>query len=296
MFEGIIGNDKIKSQLKIAVNLKKYSHSYLFLGISGIGKKMIAKEFAKKILCEDILSCKGNCKSCLEFDNNNNPDFIEIKPDGNNIKIEQIRLLQRKIVEPPIISNKKVYILDNADTLTREAQNCLLKTLEEPPEFAIIILIGSNNSAFLSTIKSRCSIIQFEALKQADIESYIKNKYENLNIDLSIIEAACGSIGKFERIKDNKDLYIQLQKIIENICNNSLIDFLNSADCIYKLQDERQEILEYINILLLKKIKENIKYINCIEIVEQTKKRLSANSNYNMSIDNMLISIWEEIH
>ena len=161
MFQGILGNDKIKKELINSVNLNKYSHSYLFLGISGIGKKLIAREFAKMILCESEEKYCGKCKSCIEFDTNNNPDFQEIEPDGNNVKIEQIREMQKKIVEQPIISNKKVYIIDDADLMTREAQNCLLKTLEEPPEFANIILIGSNESNFLSTIKSRCTTIKF---------------------------------------------------------------------------------------------------------------------------------------
>ena len=94
MFDKILGNDKIKSQLKQAVDLRKTSHSYLFLGTSGIGKKMIAKEFAKMILCESEEKYCNHCKSCIEFDSNNNPDFSFIEPDGTSIKIEQIRLMQ----------------------------------------------------------------------------------------------------------------------------------------------------------------------------------------------------------
>ena len=142
MFDEIIGNDRIKNQLKQAVDLNKTSHSYLFLGISGIGKKMIAKEFAKMILCENEKKYCNQCKSCIEFDSNNNPDFTLIEPDGASIKIDQIRQMQKKIIEAPIISKNKVYIIDDADLMTTEAQNCLLKTLEEPPEFVTIILIG----------------------------------------------------------------------------------------------------------------------------------------------------------
>lgn len=296
MFEGIIGNEKIKKQLFTAIEFNRYSHSYLFLGISGIGKKMIAREFARKILCEDFTTCDGTCKSCLEFNTNNNPDFQEIIPDGNNIKIEQIRELQRKIVEPPIISQKKVYILDDADTLTREAQNCLLKTLEEPPEFAVIILIGVNGSNFLSTIKSRCSILQFEALKKSEIEKYLNNKYGLKDENSSIIEASCGSIGKVDKIVEHQELYGKIQVLINNLEEKSLIDVFTLSEFIYKAQSEKQEILDYINILLSKKVKQNVKYANCINIIEDTKKRIKANSNYNMSIDNMLMSIWEEIH
>ena len=296
MFDKILGNDKIKFELINSIKSGKYSHSYLFLGISGIGKKMIAREFAKMILCEGEEKYCGKCKSCIEFDSGNNPDFLEIEPDGNNVKIEQIREMQRKIVEQPIISKQKVYIIDDSDSMTREAQNCLLKTLEEPPEFATIILIGANESSFLSTIKSRCTIIKFNPIQDDQIKKYIKEKYEMDNISESIVLASSGSIGKAEILKDKEELYGSIDKIINNIEKMDLIDTLKNADIIYKSQEDKQDILEYINIILFNKAKQNEKYLNCIKVVEEAKKRLKANSNYNMTIDNMIMTIWEEIH
>ena len=130
-----------KTILKKALELNKTSHSYLFWGTEGIGKKLIAKEVAKRILCleKNMQDCK--CKSCIEFDSDNNPDFQLIEATDGKIKIDQIREMQRKIAEKPIISSQKVYLIDDADTMTVEAQNCLLKTLEEPPEYITIILI-----------------------------------------------------------------------------------------------------------------------------------------------------------
>ena len=296
MFENILGNDKIKKELIGSINNKKYSHSYLFLGISGIGKKMIAKEFAKMILCDGEEKYCNKCKSCIEFDSGNNPDFAEINPDGNNVKIEQIRELQRKIVEPPIISNKKVYIIDEADSMTKEAQNCLLKTLEEPPEFAVIILIGSNESNFLSTIKSRCTIIKFNSIPSEQVKNYIEQKYDIHPISENIILASEGSIGKAEILKDKQELYNAIDNILANIEKMYLIDTLKNADIIYKSQEDKIDILEYINIILFRKSRQNAKYLNCINIIEDTKKRLNANSNYNMTVDNMIMTIWEEIH
>ena len=296
MFDKILGNDKIKLELINSIKSGKYSHSYLFLGISGIGKKMIAREFAKMILCDGEEKYCGKCKSCIEFDSGNNPDFLEIEPDGNNVKIEQIREMQRKIVEQPIISKQKVYIIDDSDSMTREAQNCLLKTLEEPPEFATIILIGANESSFLSTIKSRCTIIKFNPIQDDQIKKYIKEKYEMDNISESIVLASSGSIGKAEILKDKEELYGSIDKIINNIEKMDLIDTLKNADIIYKSQEDKQDILEYINIILFNKAKQNEKYLNCIKVVEEAKKRLKANSNYNMTIDNMIMTIWEEIH
>ena len=164
MFEKIIGNDSIKEQLVKSLNNNQISHSYLFIGIEGIGKKLIATEFAKAILCLNDKKYCNNCKSCIEFDSDNNPDFLYIEPDGNSIKIDQIREMQKKLQEKPIISKNKVYIINNADKMTTEAQNSLLKTLEEPPEFVTIILIGSNENMFLTTIKSRCMILHFNKI------------------------------------------------------------------------------------------------------------------------------------
>ena len=296
MFEGIIGNDKIKQELANSVNSNKYSHSYLFIGSSGIGKKLIAREFAKMILCEAEEKYCNKCKSCIEFNSGNNPDFNEIIPDGSNVKIDQIRQIQRKVFEPPIISQKKVYIIDDADLMTKEAQNCLLKTLEEPPEFVTLILVGSNESSFLSTIKSRCIMLKFENLKPSDIDSFIKTKYPEDNISDNIIEASNGSIGKALILKDKQELYTSIDKIFNNIESLDLIDTLNMADIIYKSLDDKYNVLEYINIFLYKKAKNNLRYLNAIKVVEESKNRLKANSNYNMTIDNLIITIWEELH
>ena len=296
MFDEIIGNDRIKNQLKQAVDLNKTSHSYLFLGISGIGKKMIAKEFAKMILCENEKKYCNQCKSCIEFDSNNNPDFTLIEPDGASIKIDQIRQMQKKIIEAPIISKNKVYIIDDADLMTTEAQNCLLKTLEEPPEFVTIILIGSKESSFLSTIKSRCTIIKFSPIENEQIIEYLNKKYEIKNISEEMLEIFGGSIGKAEDLKDKEELFSNIIEIVEKIKIMELPEVLKKADIIYKSQEDRIDILEAINVILFKLSKQDIRYLNCIDIVEDTAKRLNANANYNMSIDNMIFRIWEEMH
>lgn len=119
MFENILGNDKIKETLINSVKNNRASHSYLFIGIEGIGKNLIAKEFAKMILCTDENKYCNKCKSCIEFDTSNNPDFRIIEPDGNSVKIDQIREFQNKVAEKPIISDRKVYIINDADKMTR---------------------------------------------------------------------------------------------------------------------------------------------------------------------------------
>ena len=296
MFDSIIGNNKIKQLLINSVQNDKTSHSYLFVGIDGIGKKMVATEFAKMLLCLNETRYCNKCKSCIEFDSNNNPDFLCIEPDGNSIKIEQIRYLQKKIQEKPIISNKKVYIINDADKMTVEAQNCLLKTLEEPPEYATIVLIGSNENAFLTTIKSRCMIIHFNKIENIEIKRYLEENYAISNISENMLEIFQGSIGKAISLKDKKNEYTEIENIVENINKKNIIDILQMSEIIYKSKDEILEILDYINIILLKKAKENYKYTKCINIVENTKKRLKQNANYDMCIDNMLLKLWERVN
>lgn len=168
-FENIIGNEKVKELLNKTISSNNILHSYLFFGIEGIGKSLFAKEFAKMILCQEEKRACNNCKSCIEFENGNNPDFAIIEAEEKNIKIEQIRYIEQKISEKPITSNRKVYIINNSDTMTKEAQNCLLKTLEEPPEYATIILISSNENKLLNTIRSRCIKINFNKLNEEAI-------------------------------------------------------------------------------------------------------------------------------
>lgn len=296
MFEAILGNNIIKNMLKKSITNDTISHSYMFIGTSGIGKKMIATEFAKAILCLNENKYCDKCKSCIEFNSNNHPDFMIIEPDGNNIKIEQIRELQKRITEKPIISTKKVYIIDRADTMTKEAQNCLLKTLEEPPEFATIILLGENVNAFLLTIKSRCMILNFNPIEDEEIKKYLQENYQMNNITKAELDLFQGSIGKAIALKDKLEQYESLEKFVENLERKDLIDNVKLVETLYKDKEEIIEMLEYINILLLKKAREDYRYTKCVQIVEETKKRIKQNANYDMCIDNMIFNIWEEIN
>lgn len=314
LFENIVGNNKIKELLKNAVKSNNVSHSYLFVGKAGVGKKKFAKDLAKKIMClgsnggaqnngvknnevqnnnvaNDNLELDfDNCDSCIKFDANSNPDFSIIVPDGKSIKIEQIRNLQARIVEKPISSSKKVYIIDDADTMTEESQNCLLKTLEEPPEYAMIILIASNENRMLQTIKSRCVIIRFEDLTNEEISQILHTN------DQDIIRLCEGSVAKADTISEKREMFAQLKIIADYLSKNSLIDVLNNSDLLYSSKDDIMTLLDFLNIIFFEKAKENIKYSKAISIIEKTKKKILANNNYDMCIDYMLMHIWEELH
>ena len=296
MFNDILGNDKIKELLVNSINAGKTSHSYLFVGTEGIGKRLIAKEFAKMILCTDEVKYCNKCKSCIEFDTNNNPDFKIIEPDGNSLKIEQIREFQNKVSEKPIISDRKVYIINDSDKMTQEAQNCLLKTLEEPPEYVTMILICSNENVFLSTIKSRCMMLHFDKLSNEQIERYLEENYQTKINSEIMINAFQGSIGKAIQLRDKQEEYEKIEQIIYNLEKKDKVDILNMAEIIYKQKDEKFDILDYINIVCIHLAAKSNKYANCIKIIEETKRRLNANANYDMTIDNMLFNLWEQVN
>lgn len=289
-FDKLIGNDKIKNILEKTVISKNILHSYLFTGIEGIGKKEFAKEFAKMILCMEESAPCNTCKSCKQYESNNHPDFMLIDSGDKKIKIDQIRYLQEKISEKPITSNRKVYIINDCDTMTKEAQNCLLKTLEEPPEYATLILICSNENKLLNTIRSRCIKVSFLKIENKDIEEYLQ-KSKNMLISKDLLSMSMGSIGIAINVCENKEQYLEVENIVQNLTKNDLVEVLNNAEILYKSKENIQELLDYVNVLLY-----NLGKINCIKYVEDTKRKLLNNSNYDMSIDYFLIKIWEEVN
>ena len=200
--------------------------------------------------------------------------------------------MQKRVQELPIVSDRKVYIIDDSEYMTKDAQNCLLKTLEEPPEFVTIILIVSNENMILNTIKSRCLKIYFNDLSDEELKKYIKDNLEIYEFSDNMLKACQGSIGKAKQIYENKEMYFEIDKIFNNIESYTLIDVVSKMEILYKNKANIQEILEYLNTILIKKAKENIKYIDYIECVEETKRDIKLNCNYDMCIDKLLFRIF----
>lgn len=296
IFENIIGNQKNKKILADIIIKNKIANAYMFIGQESIGKFLFAKEFAKAILCLNENKPCNKCKSCLEFDNSNNPDLTIIEPDGNNVKIEQIRELNRKVVEKPIVSTKKVYIINDGQNITKEAQNALLKTLEEPPEYVTIILITTSESAFLPTIKSRCTKINFNKLTEEEMLKILKEKYNYQNVGNIVYKTSNGSISKAIQIIEKQSEFEDINKMFSNLEHANVIDLINSKEVVFKDKEDINSILDYIITIFFEKIKDNRKYIECIEIAENAKERLRKNSNYDMTIDNFMLNVWEEIN
>ena len=297
-FNNIIGNENVKHLLDNSIKSNNLVHSYMFVGPEGIGKSLFAKDLAEIILCmSSHSSACGTCSSCIKFESNNHPDFVFIdSDDGKSIKIGQIRLMQEQISEKPIVSERKVYVINNSDLMTVEAQNCLLKTLEEPPEYATIILVLSNENKLLNTIKSRCTKITFQKLSDDDLINYAK--INNIEINTDLLATCNGSISNLINLRNNVEAYQSLDTILESFSTKDIVDIWNNADILYKSKENINNLLEYFNTVFLNKLRSSKeeKYINAIKIVELTKKRLSSNANYDMCIDNLLLKIWEEIN
>lgn len=292
-FNEIIGNDNIKKELEDTLSNNLLGHSYIFQGTEGIGKVLFAKAFAEEILCENKNSC-GSCKSCTMFNSDNHPDFMIVNLEETIIKIEDIRELIKKVIEKPIISTHKVYIINAADKMTKDAQNCLLKTLEEPPEYMTIILIASNENLLLSTIKSRCIKISFNKLLKEEIKKYIKlKKIEDLNEDF--IDLCNGSIKRLEKIIVNKERYAEVKELLTKIEERNKLDFYMIGKDLFT-KENIQDILEYsINVVYNLGLK-NKRLLECISPVQNTISKINSNCNFDMCIDNMLFKIWEEVN
>lgn len=293
----IKGNEATRNELKRIVQNNNVLHSYLFLGKEGIGKKEIAKEFARQILCltkEDNCSCK----SCICFDSQNHPDIKLINEEGETIKINTVREMIQTVYEKPILSNKKIYIINDCDKMTKEAQNSLLKTLEEPPEYIVMILIASNSDMILNTIKSRCTKIVFDKLKENEIREILSDiEFKNTEISKNMYDFFDGSIGKALQILEKKEQYENLENFVSKIKDSSKLDFITMNKETFT-KEEANGLLEYCIVLLfnLGKKEKNINYLNSVKIIQETKTRLNSNSNFDMSIDNMLFKLWEEVN
>jgi len=219
-------------------------------------------------------------------------DFNIIEPEKDSVKIHQVRELIKKTYEKPLESNKKVYIINDADTMTVPAQNALLKILEEPPKYVMIILVGENEHLFLNTIKSRCIKINFKKLENVELKRYIEEN--NKKFDERFLDIYQGSIGNLNRLEGKEESYLELEDLIRNARKFNKITFVKSCTKIVT-KDNINEMLEYINISLFKFGKAELKYLDAIKCVNKASKQCESNCNVEMILDNMFFNIYEVI-
>lgn len=222
VFADIIGQKPIKEHLKKSLQTGKISHAYIFYGEKGSGKKAMANIYARALQCEKHGDEPCNaCTSCKQARGMNQPDIIYVQHEKPKIiSVDEIRSqVNRDIAIKPYSSRRKVYIIDEAEKMNPEAQNALLKTLEEPPSYATILLLTSNLEALLQTIRSRCVTLTFQPVLDVEIQRYLMKEIQVPDYKASICAAfARGNIGRakelaasaeFEALKDDTIKFMQ---------------------------------------------------------------------------------------
>ncbi len=210
-FSEIKGQEQAIHILQRAIETRHIAHAYLFTGPEGIGKKKTALALAQYLNCTNkskntIQSC-GTCPSCIQAENGSQPDIILLEPDGNSIKIEQIRALLNKVSLRNYDSAYKVIIINDAHLMTDQAANCLLKTLEEPTDNTVFLLITAQVQNLPITILSRCQQIQFQTLSPTLLQTLLQQMYPAQQSRIGLTAAlAGGSMRTAEELLANEEL------------------------------------------------------------------------------------------
>ena len=219
-FSDIKGQHQAIHILQCAIQNKHIAHAYLFTGPEGIGKKMTAFALAQYLNCsapnqQEFSSCNG-CPSCIQASCGSHPDILLLEPDGASIKIEQIRTLLSKVALRNYESAYKIIIINDAHLMTEQAANCLLKTLEEPTDNTIFILVTAKVQNLPITILSRCQQIQFQSLSPALIQEILQQLYPQRQSQIGLMAAlAKGSVHTAEELLANEEISLARQEFYQ---------------------------------------------------------------------------------
>lgn len=325
-FKDVVGHRDIIGYIQDAVQQNKVSHAYILNGQRGSGKKMLAKLFAMTLQCESGKSepC-GECRSCIQANSENQPDIITVKHEKPaSISVDDVRTqVNGDIMIKPYSSPYKVYIIPEADLMTVQAQNAILKTIEEPPEYAVIFLLTENADSLLATIRSRCVILKLRNIKDKLVKKYLMEQMQIPDYQADLCAAfAQGNIGraimlaKSEHFNEIKEEAIQLLKYIDEM---ELSEIVSAIKEINKYKLEVTDYLDiitiwYRDVLLYKATKDvgglvfgdQLKFIKekaakssyegletILESIEKAKARIKANVNFDLLMELMLLTIKE---
>ncbi|MEO1816138.1 MAG: DNA polymerase III subunit delta' [Acetobacterium sp.] len=253
MFEKIQGHQTITNHLAKEIKSSEVSHAYLFSGIDGIGKKKTAREFAKALLCQDQTgkAC-GHCPVCTQIDHENYPDVKVIGPKAGeaSIKISQVREMISELSIKPYSGNWRINIIDGAERMTPEAQNSLLKSLEEPLSYNIFILITSQTQSILPTIRSRCQCYHFQPLSIFDMETIIfqEGGFDKTAV-AEAVRAAGGSPGLALYLLNNSEIQKERTHYLRelySLLKGDEIKVFTLAEVLSKDKATSQEMLEFL--------------------------------------------------
>lgn len=325
-FKDVVGHKDIIKYIENAVSEGKVSHAYILNGERGAGKKMLASLFAATLLCEKGGPDPCNvCHSCRQAESGNHPDIIRVQHEKpNTISVDDIRQqVNNDIQIKPYQGAYKIYIIAEADLMSVQAQNALLKTIEEPPEYAVIFLLTENAEVLLPTITSRCVMLKLRNIKDTLIKKYLMETMEVPDYKADVCTAfAQGNMGRAillansEHFNEIRDEAVQLLKYIDEMELNEIVK------AIKRINTFKLEVNDYLDIIMIwyrdvllykatKDIttvvfKDQIKYIKerakkssyegielIIESLEKAKTRLKANVNFDLVMELLLLTIKE---
>ena len=325
-FDDILGHEQIKEHLRNAIETSKVSHAYILTGEAGMGRKSLANAFALTLLCE-----KGGsepcmeCHACKQVMSGSHPDLIYVTHEkAGSIGVDDIRKqINDTIMVRPYSSYYKVYIVDEAEKMTQQAQNALLKTIEEPPSYAVIILLTTNQEAFLPTILSRCVQLKLKPLKDFVVKSYLMETMKVPEADADVYAAfARGNLGKAitiaasENFKELHHEMLYLLKHVKEMTISELLDYIQKLkdsgldiyECLDFMQMWYRDVLLYkvtkdMNLLIFKdeyktvnEISKNSGYDGLeaiLQAIDKAKVRLDANVNMELAMELMLLVMKE---
>ena len=325
-FSEILGHEQIIEDLQNAIKLQKVSHAYILDGEEGAGKKMLARAFAQTLQCErgGTEPC-GECHSCKQAQSGNQPDIIEVTHEKPaSIGVEDIRgQLCGDIQIKPYSSPYKIYIVDEAEKMTVQAQNALLKTIEEPPAYAIIMLLTANEGMLLPTIKSRCVTLTMKPVPLPLIRQYLMEELQIPDYRADICAAfSQGNVGKAKRLALSDSFGEMLEHAIHMVKYISEMEPSDLVEDLKKINTYKMDIQDYLDLLTvwyrdvlmfkatcdannlvfsneLNSIRDKAKDssyegLECIiKALEKAKVRLNANVNFDMAMELLLLTMKE---
>ena len=324
--EDILGNEHIVEHFKKAIENNKISHAYIINGEKGMGKRTVAKAFAMTLLCEEkgIVPCM-KCHSCVQALTDNNPDLIMITPDKpTTLSIDHIRQTLVNDVElKPYSNSHKVYIVEDAELMNNAAQNAILKTIEEPPEYAVIILLTTNISALLQTVLSRCVKLDMQPLKKEVIKKYLMEKEKVVDYQADIaVSFAGGNLGKAIELSKSQDFAEMLDEVIQLLRYIKDMQAYEVVAAVKRASEYKFRFTDYIDLMILwfrdvlvYKASQNVNELifkdeiqtikkhaakssyngieHILEAMNKAKLRLKANVNFDLVIELLIMAIKE---
>lgn len=324
-FDSIIGNEQIKEHLTNAVTYRKVSHGYIVSGEDGLGKNRIVRAFARLLLCEGDRTEGCTCQSCKQIESGNHPDIIYVQHEKpNTIGVDDIRVgINEDIQIKPYRSPYKIYIVDEAEKMSIAAQNALLKTIEEPPSYGIIILMTVNGAGFLQTILSRCVLLNMKLLTDEQIADQLKVQTDLDDAKIgTIVKFSRGNLGKALKFAASEDFsktvedILNLMKHVKTMGLDEMLaaikvlgeDEFNVTECLDFIQMWFRDVLLFkatsdMNLLIFKDEYRSISELaaksdfngieQIIQAIDTARRRLDANVNYELTMELLLLAIKE---